>query len=435
MSFRPAREDGYDTSDVRVTRCMREGGAWGTVARVGRSLASVSRRRSPPGAASSRCSRSRRSRRDRRARGPRRRSAHELPTSTSRSSPSSTARPMSTSTTSRSTGAPAAAPTGSRPRDSTWARRSPRTSTRGCARRCSPRRRSLRERTSSTSRARSGLDRLGPRALETPCGSRRRTTSSARWRRSSPPTSQRRADGRVPRPPRDAAFRRARGDGRLGAHALHQPPRHGPPLPGRSLRASPRRASRCWCRAGACRPSGCATSSLPTSARRSSRRSRSGRGSTPAATRCGASSCPSCPSGNVGDPLTREREERYGKAAWERYYLPEAVIELKQAAGPAHPVVDRHGLSRHRRPARAPEGLRAHVPLGAARRRRRAPRFGAGHRGDLAALRHRCSRVGTGAQLAAVASSTTARRSSAGSSTSAAPRNDATCLAIHAVPA
>ena len=42
---------------------------------------------------------------------------------------------------------------------------------------------------------------------------------------------------------------------------------------------------------------------------------------------------PKLPFGPVGDPLTREREERYGKAAWEHYYLPEAVIELKQAAG------------------------------------------------------------------------------------------------------
>lgn len=42
---------------------------------------------------------------------------------------------------------------------------------------------------------------------------------------------------------------------------------------------------------------------------------------------------PKLPFGNVRDPLTREREERYGKAAWEQFYLPEAVIELKQAAG------------------------------------------------------------------------------------------------------
>ncbi len=39
------------------------------------------------------------------------------------------------------------------------------------------------------------------------------------------------------------------------------------------------------------------------------------------------------PFGHVGDPLHQEREERYGRAAWERYYLPEAIIELKQAAG------------------------------------------------------------------------------------------------------
>lgn len=33
------------------------------------------------------------------------------------------------------------------------------------------------------------------------------------------------------------------------------------------------------------------------------------------------------------DPLSRERERREGKAAWARYTLPEAVIELRQAAG------------------------------------------------------------------------------------------------------
>ncbi len=42
---------------------------------------------------------------------------------------------------------------------------------------------------------------------------------------------------------------------------------------------------------------------------------------------------PKLPFGRVRDPLTCEREERYGKAAWERYYLPQAVLELKQAAG------------------------------------------------------------------------------------------------------
>ncbi|MDY0088117.1 MAG: helicase C-terminal domain-containing protein [Coriobacteriia bacterium] len=42
---------------------------------------------------------------------------------------------------------------------------------------------------------------------------------------------------------------------------------------------------------------------------------------------------PKLPFGRMNDPLTSEREERYGRAAWERYYLPQAVIELKQAAG------------------------------------------------------------------------------------------------------
>jgi len=42
---------------------------------------------------------------------------------------------------------------------------------------------------------------------------------------------------------------------------------------------------------------------------------------------------PKLPFGPRSDPLTCEREERFGKAAWERYYLPQAVLELKQAAG------------------------------------------------------------------------------------------------------
>ena len=42
---------------------------------------------------------------------------------------------------------------------------------------------------------------------------------------------------------------------------------------------------------------------------------------------------PKLPFGQVSDPLTREREERYGAAAWRQHYLPEAIIELKQAAG------------------------------------------------------------------------------------------------------
>lgn len=42
---------------------------------------------------------------------------------------------------------------------------------------------------------------------------------------------------------------------------------------------------------------------------------------------------PKLPFGRPTDPLSRERECREGRAAWRRYVLPEAVIELKQAAG------------------------------------------------------------------------------------------------------
>ena len=42
---------------------------------------------------------------------------------------------------------------------------------------------------------------------------------------------------------------------------------------------------------------------------------------------------PKLPFGRPNDPLSRERECREGRIAWRRYVLPEAVIELKQAAG------------------------------------------------------------------------------------------------------
>ncbi len=42
---------------------------------------------------------------------------------------------------------------------------------------------------------------------------------------------------------------------------------------------------------------------------------------------------PKLPFGLPTDPLALERERREGRAAWGRYTLPEAVIELKQAAG------------------------------------------------------------------------------------------------------
>jgi ATP-dependent DNA helicase DinG len=39
------------------------------------------------------------------------------------------------------------------------------------------------------------------------------------------------------------------------------------------------------------------------------------------------------PFGRVRDPLYEERQERYGRRAWDDFYMPEAVLELKQAAG------------------------------------------------------------------------------------------------------
>lgn len=42
---------------------------------------------------------------------------------------------------------------------------------------------------------------------------------------------------------------------------------------------------------------------------------------------------PKLPFGRPTDPLSRERECREGAVAWRRYVLPEAVLELKQAAG------------------------------------------------------------------------------------------------------
>jgi ATP-dependent DNA helicase DinG len=42
---------------------------------------------------------------------------------------------------------------------------------------------------------------------------------------------------------------------------------------------------------------------------------------------------PKLPFGRPTDPLAKERELREGRVAWRRYTLPEAVLELKQAAG------------------------------------------------------------------------------------------------------
>ena len=42
---------------------------------------------------------------------------------------------------------------------------------------------------------------------------------------------------------------------------------------------------------------------------------------------------PKLPFGRPNDPLSQERELREGRAAWGRYSLPEAVMDLKQAAG------------------------------------------------------------------------------------------------------
>jgi ATP-dependent DNA helicase DinG len=42
---------------------------------------------------------------------------------------------------------------------------------------------------------------------------------------------------------------------------------------------------------------------------------------------------PRLPFGRPNDPLAEERAQREGAAAWKRYALPEAIIELKQAAG------------------------------------------------------------------------------------------------------
>ena len=39
------------------------------------------------------------------------------------------------------------------------------------------------------------------------------------------------------------------------------------------------------------------------------------------------------PFGRVRDPLYEERQDRFGRRAWDDFYLPEAVLELKQAAG------------------------------------------------------------------------------------------------------
>ena len=42
---------------------------------------------------------------------------------------------------------------------------------------------------------------------------------------------------------------------------------------------------------------------------------------------------PKLPFGLPSDPIAKEREAREKRAAWRRYYLPEAIMDLKQAAG------------------------------------------------------------------------------------------------------
>ena len=42
---------------------------------------------------------------------------------------------------------------------------------------------------------------------------------------------------------------------------------------------------------------------------------------------------PKLPFGLPSDPIAKERETREKRAAWRRYYLPEAIMDLKQAAG------------------------------------------------------------------------------------------------------
>ena len=96
---------------------------------------------------------------------------------------------------------------------------------------------------------------------------------------------------------------------------------------------------------------------------------------------------PKLPFGRPSDPLAQERERREGRQAWRRYTLPEAVLELKQAAGRLIRSRDRCRLPRHRRRARDRQGLWARVHLGAARGRHREaadPRRG---RGDKEAVR------------------------------------------------
>ena len=138
---------------------------------------------------------------------------------------------------------------------------------------------------------------------------------------------------RLPRRPRAAARGRAPRDGRQRAHAVHQPARHGAPPrdPRAAARARGHHAALPEARHVA--PSACATSSSPTSGSRSSRSSSFWEGFDAKGDTLRCVVVPKLPFGRPTDPLAQERERREGRAAWRRYTLPEAVIELKQAAG------------------------------------------------------------------------------------------------------
>ena len=94
------------------------------------------------------------------------------------------------------------------------------------------------------------------------------------------------------------------------------------------------------------------------------------------------------PFGQLSDPLLRGAPACATRKAWDRYYLPEAIIELKQAAGRLIRTSTDDGLRGDRRlAARGAEGLRAQVPRGAAGARRRDADERADRGGGRAAVR------------------------------------------------
>ena len=157
---------------------------------------------------------------------------------------------------------------------------------------------------------------------------------------------------RLPRRSRAAARAGPPRDGRLDAHAVHEPARHGPAVPrassrtrgaGVSLIVQGRGVSR-----KRLRDEFVADEALSLFATKSFWEGFDAKGDT---LRCVI--VPRLPFGRPTDPLAQEREEREGRARVEPLYAARSGHRAQTGRRAAYPIQDRHGMSRDRRCARA----------------------------------------------------------------------------------